>query len=519
MRDDTIHIRHLAGPGLVWAAGLTLVILSAPKTVYLNRGVALGFFLLCLGTFLALYALCREYERTGKERPAFLDVFFPDYPVVGDQDELTRRLTGFRRSFSEFLSGGGMEENSGLQGYASQLMWHTAALQKKRLMKKGLTLELDSERRAYSGRKSCVRVSRYFDGRYEVSDVYEEIFALRTIKKDGRIIGRLRDSEAAHYTLLSAKQAGGNLVTCPCCGHSASRENLIDGCDHCGTRFTLEDMENKVAGFGFRRDFRTGISKKEAVRELMFPWTTLIVMLPLVYFGLIGAFVYMPETNIFLRLITGLFAAGLLGLLGWSLKSMFLVLVTPLLLLVSMRSKTMDRRLVCSRKEEEEQEKKMAEEVRKTDPLFSIQSFFCGVQNKISAVHFAFLPAEINAFSDTDLSSWLEKYRDVVDVDFRKLTMESYKEDAGLRTASVSGELRLLELKGGRIRERSERLRLTMVKDAGCRTQAVCGPAVLTCRGCGAALSLMEGKTCRYCGRDLDLKAYDWVIAGYGAGR
>ena len=33
--------------------------------------------------------------------------------------------------------------------------------------------------------------------------------------------------------------------------------------------------------------------------------------------------------------------------------------------------------------------------------------------------------------------------------------------------------------------------------------------------GENTSLSLMEGKTCRYCGRNLDLKQFDWVIEKY----
>ena len=157
----------------------------------------------------------------------------------------------------------------------------------------------------------------------------------------------------------------------------------------------------------------------------------------------------------------------------------------------------------------------MAEHVRKLDPLFSIQSFFGGIQNKLSAIHFAERPAEINAFSERDLSFFIEKYRNVLDVDCQSMTMESYRTDETVQVATVSTELRLLEIKGSKIRERSERLKMTMIKAAGCKTQAVCGASVLTCKGCGASLSLMEGKTCRYCGRNLDLKQFDWVIADY----
>ena len=31
----------------------------------------------------------------------------------------------------------------------------------------------------------------------------------------------------------------------------------------------------------------------------------------------------------------------------------------------------------------------------------------------------------------------------------------------------------------------------------------------------GASLSLLEGKRCAYCGNELDLEQYDWVIREY----
>lgn len=515
MNKCKINYTRLIGPGLVWAAGLAMIIIFAPKTVYINGMVGLGFLALCIGTFLGLCVLCQEYDREGEKWPSFLDGFFPNYPVIEDKNELMRRLSGFRKSYSDYLSNEREEANSSLQNYASQLLWHSTALQKKRMMKHNLTLEMDSVRRAYSGKSSYLRENTYFDGRYKVKDVYEEISALRTIRRGGKVIRRIKDNEVAHYTLLSAKQIGGGKVICPNCGNTTTRENLLDGCDYCGTRFTIEDMKDRVDSFGLRRDFRTSASKKEAVREMMYPWTTLIVMLPLIYFGLIGAFVYMPGTNIFLRLLTGLLAAGLLGLLGWSLKSMFLIMVTPLLLLIAASSKSIDRKMIYSRKQEEDMERKMADEVRRTDPFFSIQSFFGGLQNKLFAVHYAESPAEINAFSDNDLSALIKKYRNIVDVDFREMKMESYKTDENLQTATVSAVLRLLEYRRGKIKERDEKLRMMVIKDAGCKTQAVCGPSVLKCKGCGASLSLMDGKTCKYCGRDLDLKQYDWVIAQY----
>lgn len=90
-----------------------------------------------------------------------------------------------------------------------------------------------------------------------------------------------------------------------------------------------------------------------------------------------------------------------------------------------------------------------------------------------------------------------------MDVDIQKIRMESYCMDEKLQQAEVSAELRLLELQGtNQGAERKGEAR--MIKDAGCKTQAVCGASVMRCQGCGANLSLMDGKTCGYCGRDLD---------------
>ena len=122
MNDYKIRAGSLIGPGLAWAAGLLLIAIFAPKTVYMNGMVILGFLVLCIATFWALYTLYREYDKTGKEWPDLLALFFPNYPVVEDRNELMRNLSGFRRSYSDFLSSGHEEKNSSLQDYATQLM-------------------------------------------------------------------------------------------------------------------------------------------------------------------------------------------------------------------------------------------------------------------------------------------------------------------------------------------------------------------------------------------------------------
>lgn len=515
MGDYKINFKRLIAPLIVWITGIVVIVIYAPKTTYVNGMVGLGFGILCVSTIWALFLFCKEYDMTGKEWPFPLNKIFPRYPVVEDSSWYMQRLTNFRKSYSDFLSSPREEANSAFQSFTTQLMWHGIALQKRRLLKNGLTIEMDSRRRAYSGNDSCIREGRYFDGRYNVADIYEEISAVRTIRKKDRKLKQIIDKEVAHYTMLSARQQGSMNIICPNCGNSTTRENLLDGCDYCGTRFTVEDMQDKIDSFGLRRDIRTNASKKEALKELLLPWVTLLISLPMVYFGLVGAIVYGTDIGVFGSLITGLFLAALLGLLGWCFAWFSLFIIVPVLIPIVVSWKSVNKKLLFNQQQEEEREMQMSAYIRNTDPFFSMQSFLGGIQNKLSAIHYADYEAQINAFSENNMSAFVHQYKDVIDVDFLDLSMDSYKSDGWIQTAGVSAELRLLELKGSRIRSRKERIRMTLIKSAACKTQAVCGASVLRCRGCGASLSLMEGKRCAYCGRDLDLKMYDWVITNY----
>lgn len=506
-------------PGVIWIVGLLLCITQAPRTSHLNSGVVAGILLLCVATIMALSRLNRECTRVGCGKPFFLDFFFPDYPEVPDTKTYHTQLSAFRDAYGEFLSDPQLRPNSSLQNVATQIMWHTFALQKRRLMKFGVTIGLDAKRRAYSSVNEAVREGRYFDGKYNVSDVYEEIDAYRTFTQGNRELLSLHDKEVAHYTFLSARTNGGTRVTCPNCANTTTRENLIDGCDYCGTKFTVEDLGNRVSAFGFRRDFRVGESKRGAVTRLIHPWIMMLSMMPLIYFALVGAFIYTPDESIFIKPFFALFAAGLFGLLGFVLVKLYEFIIVPLILLFGASWGFVNKNIIYRKEEEEEQEKEISSAVRRYDSLFSLQSFLSGIQNKISAIHFADNSIQVNAFSDCDLSGFLRDYAQVIDIDTESLIMDAYEVRGGVQYARVHAGLQLREFANGKIRTRKEALQMVLEKSAECKTQAVCAVSVLKCAGCGASLSLMEGKSCEYCGRELDMKRHDWVITSYRGGK
>jgi len=517
-----IRKKELLKPILVCIAGIAIWAIFSSFSRSVNFGALIGILVLMFGTVYFASELYKEIFRTGMEMPMLLDNLFPNYPIVEDRDDVENNLSGFRGALNEYVSSETSTiNNSSLQKYSSQLLWHSMSLWKKRMAGKGITLSLDSNRRAYTSKKSSVRQEDFFDGRYNVKDVCEEIDATRSFYYNGRLVKKICDREVAHYTLLSAKQIENGKFVCPNCGGHSTRDNLIDGCDYCGTKFTVEDIENRVGLFGFRHDYEVRESKREAVRKIIYPWVFVITEMPFVYFGFFGAFVYMTE-SVFARIITGLLASGLLGLLGYFFVKINMLLVLPFVVMNDNKWAKINRKIIYRSEEDIDQEQNMAKYVRQFDSKFSMQSFLSGIQNKLYAIHYADREEQINAFSEVDLSKHLAGYKNIIDIDVVDMKLCSYemlegniKMPDGIQNAVVEAKMTLREFVPNKFREGTERVEIHLSKNGRLRTQAVCGPALMKCEKCGASITLMEGKVCAYCGNELDFKKFDWVITDY----
>ena len=516
-------------PLIVWTIGFIISFIaykpSSPKSVYSIPSFS-GYIMLGLGTGLFFHALVKEKYRLKLKIRFPLKILFPAYPIVEDYNQLTRNMSSFKEVYSEFMNNSGNKINSKIQDYATQMLWHCIYLQKKRMEKLGIQIGLESSRLSYSKKSDPVRSTLYFDGRYNVNDVYEEIYSVKTFRHENRNIKKVYNKEVARYTFLSAKNLGKDEVVCPNCGSLSSRSNLIDGCDFCGTKFTIEDLDNRVASFGFRRDFEVMEGKREAIKKVIFPWFFFAGGMPFAYIGFLIPFISVKHIEIslpfaiiffYLQVIMGLLAAVVFSVLGFVFVAISMWFIVPVVMLFNQFFRFLNSKLVYRSKGKLYSENRMAQKVRKKDPLFSIQSFFGGVQNKLYAIHFADKRNQVNAFSDLDLSEYLKKYEKVVDIETLSLSMDLYRVKKGIQIATVRAELLLREFKDNKIKNRKEFLKLQLEKSEHCKTQAVCAPSILKCTKCGGNLSLLEGKICKFCGNELDMKEHDWVITEYSS--
>ena len=444
---------------------------------------------------------------------------FPDNEALPDRNEEEALLTDFRRSYAKFFEDKIVKENSPIQEQATQIYWNILQFHKKRLEKLGIRLEFDSERMNYGQAENSVVSLPQFDGRYLLTRVKEHIAASCTFFKGNRKIHHKKYKQAAFYTLLSAETRGDGLIICPNCGNPTTRENLIDGCDYCGTKFTVEDLGTRVGDFALRDDVGIEFAKMKKNADAYMNWLYALTFSIsfVISFGLCYLFIdsdgFFGGTVTYFLCLIGI-SAVLSAIVCAAVRAMlyeYIMRATGLEPLVELYRHT-SYRAVDNLEHQDTEAERM---VQRYDELFSISDFYSGLQNKLAAIHYADNKEQINAFTVVDLGHLLAKYKNVINIDTEEIILEDYFVDGAYQVATARVKLNVLLNEAMGARSRIEKLRVQLVKSADCKTQAVCGPSVLRCRGCGASLSLLEGKACHYCGRELDLSQYDWVISDY----
>ena len=477
----------------------------------------LGLFLV-LGAFLILRVLVIPawYDNSYTLKNELTDLVKEDQTGKTDSDETERLITEFRKSLREFFAAPGIPENSSLQNTATQLYWHILYLQKRRMEQMGITMDFDAVRKRYGG--ISVSKNKHFDGKYMITDAKERIEASRVYKSGGNAIHKKRDTELAHYSMLHAKQAAkGNEIICPNCGNPTTRENLLDGCDYCGTKFTVEDLGTRVSSFGLRQDYNVAYDKYTDARAHYGTRAFLVGAVPIFIICMIYGLFFMEklDAGLFMRFTATVFASVICAaLMGFIVKYGFFVSVFPFLQLkqsVTYRS----RKKLEELRQRESKNSTIEKEIRGFDKRFSLEHFFSNIQNKMAAIHYAASDSEAHAFATMDLTPYLDYYSDVIDMDVTEMSLQDFHFDETIQRIRMKAVANLTRAAGNRCSEIAETVELQLEKSATCKTQAVCGPSVLKCRNCGASISLLNGGRCEYCGSELNLKDYDWVITDY----
>lgn len=277
-------------------------------------GVFCGLLFLAPGIAAIVHGI-REGFRKRWELPMrdVIEALKPGFREATGDDPLDRQLIDFREHHSAFLNKTGTSENEPVQSDVTQTFRNIMQLQKNRLDRLGLTCEILLKRMAYT-EKDGIKTKQYSDGKYDIIDVTEEVAARTIYRKNGAAVCTKTDKETANYTIVRAKTVGTDTLICPNCGAEATREALLDGCDYCGTKYAVEDLDAKIAVFAFRPDEKLRYEKYRIRRNktvfLILLAAVLAVFLGFTAYAVVSAPQLLQEADggILLTLLAGFFA-------------------------------------------------------------------------------------------------------------------------------------------------------------------------------------------------------------------
>lgn len=516
--NNDINLFKFCGVILVFW-GCLYLILSIEGSEFWQLPLVFGLLMSALGAKVFIGASKPGYNlNSGIDKYFWRFLFTSEQMALRPFPDTTPNhfyISNFKNYLNDFFSKTSLSENEDILGFVDQIYYNILRLQHRRLEKNKLKIKYLYERKKGTDDMPSIIENSFFDGKYNVENVVENVMGSVDFEKNEITIHSQGFNASFNYTITDVKQLSDNEIVCPNCGAKSSRSNLIDGCDYCGAKFRIEDLGKRVSSFGIFNDLNYLIKGGEKFLSWIAEFVKFSLLCLLLSFPTLVCIDGPESSGEIFALAKIILLIVVCLLLGLSLTLTFFVLLfSPFVLIAK----------ILTRKRENVRDKILADErenlqilnqIKDHDPLFSRSNFASSVQNKIASIHYADSASEINAFSKVDLSNHLDDYANVVDVACESLKFKEYSVDADYQKISADIALKLVRYDGKYCESETENISLTLLKSASCKTQAVCAPTLSRCTGCGSSISIFEGKKCPVCGKETRLEEQDWVITEY----
>ena len=384
----------------------------------------------------------------------------------------------------------------------TQPFWQSMRLSKRRLTEKGLTMDVSIVEKNDSGKRNVPRMTTVRkDGSDYIGNYNKSVVTERSYFHNGRKIHNKKEHELCSVNVLKSQVDGEN-AACPNCGNVGKISSYIDGCDYCGSKFTVHDFEPKISGFALEED----ISKKIkgtllktvaalAVFSGIMIILTIISMFAFVILGSTGGNV----KGMLMSMIS--FEAGIVSVpvirnTIFMLGIIYLVLGNVLLAVYPTQIKGKDV-------------------VNRVLPNFSFQDFFQNLEYKLRNIHLTDRPQEVNGFASFDLGPIVSNYKDVVDCQLRTIKFCAIRPTNERYELDLEASLKLSVFDGMKICTKYENANLTVCGTHEMLSRNATAIREHKCPNCAASVNLLEGGSCAYCGSKLDYENYGWKLLKY----
>lgn len=391
-----------------------------------------------------------------------------------------------------------MEENA--LSKTTQELWYSHYLEKKRLEKRGIsTHHVQYEHVPYNVGAEPETVCFYgVDGKYQTCDVGRMTMLDIRYFREGLLLGQEKAKRDIAYYIVSAKNAQGQYI-CPNCGAEQSLEMLLDGCDHCNTKFDISAYEDKIASVN-RNKNRFGDRETNGA---VFVW----IILGVIALMLAGVCFVMGIGSLF-HCFTAFFISPLYAVLGLLFGAFCFVggfaCLIPVIGVVWAATKSNSKAIHNTM---------MKAELSKANPDFSFEAFVSGLDCKIKSIHYAEDASEVAVFVKCDIAPFVEENKTVISCEPGKIAMSNYRQEGDFQYIDVNREIRVMKDCGNHVEWAGGTIALTLAKKKEYKLKNEIN--LYTCPHCGASVSLVEGGKCKYCDSEMDYAAYDWIVTKY----
>lgn len=373
---------------------------------------------------------------------------------------------------------------------ATQNLWYTHYLNKRRLMSLGLTAHYDYIQPTKYEKGENQRYP-YWDYRHDGKNLICKISDSMNYRKSFYDRNRCvwtdeRRNSPGEYYIIQSRSVNGNYI-CPSCGWEGPLECFVDGCDYCQTKFHIEDLKQKVSSVYTPGDWtqhRDGFTIHKNFVPMYVALAIIVIALLTIGSNMGGAMMML---------------APLVGIV---------VMVLVLTLFIGKKSKENVAGGPA-------RTNRTLEKIRSVDKHFSVETFIGNLSNKLLSICYAGSPQEIAPFAVCEMTPFITAFRGVIDCKLLECVLMDYQADNNFQHLQVKAGLLLTKYENGGVRQEKAYLNLGLVKSIRALTQSINDVNVYRCDSCSASLTLLNGGKCEYCGQGLDLKEYDWVIEGY----
>lgn len=375
---------------------------------------------------------------------------------------------------------------------ATQELGHSYYLQKKRILKRGMSVHYARFRH---DQFSSISTKCYdFINARKQTVCWERQRILHDIRyvRNGRVLRRDNEDKILKHYVFRAKNAQG-LYFCPSCGAEQALEALLDGCDYCKSQFDINAYKDYVASVSYDRSTKYSGSekRKKDLKEVLLGQFVFVMILGLISFIIgmkDGTFAgdYTKIVEIFLGILFSF--------------SFFIMIYGCLVVYYLMKNRDVKKYDA------------IYDAIRNCNPDFDMDEFVSSMDSKIKAVYYATDKTDISAFVLCQTDEFLKQNQNVIACMVSQIELLGFRTEGMYQYVDVFRGVNLLRDMGNEITYEHKNMYLTLCKKRNYKMKR--DAVMYRCPNCGSSISLKTGGICQYCNSQIDYLLYDWAIVG-----